>query len=196
MIAGRAAQRLQEEVRSTKCKATTLHRLLGYKSRSERTSKDAASGSSEEVSTTLSPVVLSMTCPKRGSQCRPQSLHTTRANHRCVGEAYTLVLVLLRSGHLQGHHLTHQDPLSLTSLHQQSTNSLRNICKVPAIWHHHHAVKSSTKLVCQHGCHLSTKHPLKTGFVHSRSLKATLVESWWPPTAHLPPTNLLALVAS
>ncbi|BDA44925.1 probable recBCD enzyme subunit RecD at C-terminar half [Coccomyxa sp. Obi] len=45
---GRAAQRLQDEVRSSKCRATTLHRLLGYKSRRERTSKDGASGSTDE----------------------------------------------------------------------------------------------------------------------------------------------------
>ncbi|CAL8469331.1 g8872 [Coccomyxa elongata] len=45
---GRAAQRLQEEVRSSKCKATTLHRLLGYKSQCEGTSKDGASGSADE----------------------------------------------------------------------------------------------------------------------------------------------------
>lgn len=64
MIAGRAAQRLQEEVRSSKCRATTLHRLLGYKSRRERTSKDGASGSSNEVSRAMSSVLIFITCPK------------------------------------------------------------------------------------------------------------------------------------
>ena len=49
VCAGRAAQRLQEEAGSAKCRATTLHRLLGYKSRRERSSKDAASGASDEV---------------------------------------------------------------------------------------------------------------------------------------------------
>ncbi len=60
MVAGRAAQRLQEEVRSSKCRATTLHRLLGYKSRRDSTSKDGASGSADEVSRALSFVLFLM----------------------------------------------------------------------------------------------------------------------------------------
>lgn len=55
---GRAAQRLQEEAGTSRQRATTLHRLLGYKSRSERSSKDTASGSGNEVTHLPSPLLL------------------------------------------------------------------------------------------------------------------------------------------